>query len=1511
MDIKCFQFVFLVLTSSCSNLYLGLEESTATVFYLRPSPSVLCPAAADLCLTLSQLASRASLKFLGLNTTLNFLPGNYILRSEILFANLTTLSMLSMTTSSLPLTITCQKGVSFKFGNISYLKIRGLKFLGCGNNRATLVKHFVLDDSTFQGQEESGTALEVTDTNLRIVNSSFMFNTVGSFHGPIRILEYWIGDQLAYAYVGGAVIATHSNVTIVKSIFIGNSAEVGGAIFATLGSNIVLINSTFLENSATNCFHSFSCYGGILYSENGFTETNSGHTIPKQTWVELFGCEFRDSTATYGVVLTAFNCTVNITSSKFYNNTAEERGGVLWVQTHSILTVTDSEIANNVALRNGGGVMYMTDSSNVTINVSRVYNNFATNSGGVIDSYTICFVTVYESTFWNNTALQFGGAIAISDGSTASIGESQFIGMSAEYGGVLYIDRQGDDPYLKQLSVVVIYSSQFWNNTVLECGGAISLLHTRMTIEKSQFHNNVAFQGGVLCTQREPSTIIISDSLFNGNKAGGTGGVFDIVYASNFTISRSIFINNLAHYGGVLEVGRISLSLQDVTFTNNQAHVGGAIRSLQCDVFLGGMCNLTNNGALIGGAIGAIESILKASDAVVVLNNNIAYESGGGLYLYRSDIYFQHNSTTEFLGNTATRRGGGIYAINSFITVVSEGDPDVESSVHFTENTAALGGGVNLELSSELYILLKISINYTVNIFNVRFTANTADYGGAIYVADETNFKTCATLEDSEDGTFCFLQVISLLKVDFHDLSSVEFVQNTAHTLGPTLFGGLLDRCTLSENAKNFIGQKHIDGVTYFRNISSITNDSLTDTISSSPVRLCFCTPNGQPECGYLPPFPTQVKKGEKFNVSLVAVDQVNHTMTNVKIQSFLHYSGSGLGEGQMTQVTKDGCTNLTYSVFSPHNSEKLTLYADGPCSLAGKSRRKISVEFLNCSCPVGFQPEQLEENATNCECVCDSKLHPYITDPNCDPHTGTLLRTGNFWVTYINTSGDYGYLTYSHCPFDYCLPPSPSIQINLNVVNGADVQCANNRFGLLCGSCKPGLSLSLGSSRCIPCTKAWHKDIAVVLTTAFLSGIVLVVMLLALNLTVAVGTLNGLIFYANIVGANSSTFFPSSRTKFLSVFISWLNLEVGFDACFFEGMDTYWKAWLQLAFPTYIIFLVVTVIIISEHSMRFSKLIAKKNPVATLATLILLSYTKFLRIIITSLSFATLSYPDGSRRVVWLPDATVEYLSGKHIALFILATVVLLVSTLYTLLLFFWQWLLRHQDKKVFKWIRYQRLCHFIEPYHGPYIFKHRYWTGLLLLARVVLYLVFALNESSDPGVNLMAVAIVSCGLFFLKGHFGRIYKNWIVDTVEMICYLNIALISIIKLFTLEAEKDQTILACISGTITLTLLVVVLIYHIFTELCLKVRRRTKTRSDEINGGDDSCSQLDLDSRNLCESASSAVDRRCLGNEKEFPTLPDCGNRSDVKNEYNDEEDVSSTTSVDSMVPLLEEEDYH
>ena len=490
-------------------------------------------------------------------------------------------------------------------------------------------------------------------------------------------------------------------------------------------------------------------------------------------------------------------------------------------------------------------------------------------------------------------------------------------------------------------------------------------------------------------------------------------------------------------------------------------------------------------------------------------------------------------------------------------------------------------------------------------------------------------------------------------------------------------------------------------------------------------------------------------------------------------------------------------------------------MYAEGPCVSSPLSQRRLSIQFTACdSCPVGF--EKHVDETTMCECICDSTLKPYIT--KCNASTEQLERAGTFWISYIKTSNNStsGYLIYAHCPLNYCKPSTSVVEINLNIPNGADVQCGIGRSGMLCGTCQSNLSLSLGSSRCIPCSTSWPTVLAV-LIIAFFAGIALVALLLVLNLTVATGTLNGIVFYANIMAANRSMFLPFSKPNFATVFISWLNLEIGFDICLFAGMNAYWKTLLQLAFPMYVIFLVATVIFVSERSTKFAHLVAKRNPVATLATLILLSYTKFLSTIISSLSFAILNYPDGSHQTLWLPDATVTYLQGKHIILFVLAIVILLAGFVYTMLLFSWQWILKYQDRKIFMWTRHQKLCHFIEPYHAPYTFEQRYWTGLLLFSRVILYLISTVNIAGDPRVSLVSTNILIGLLLLMKGVLEKkIYKNWSMDLMEVIIYFNIISFTVLTLLT-ESMKTQGILAYCSIMLTFSSLLIIILLHRYT----------------------------------------------------------------------------------------------
>ena len=250
--------------------------------------------------------------------------------------------------------------------------------------------------------------------------------------------------------------------------------------------------------------------------------------------------------------------------------------------------------------------------------------------------------------------------------------------------------------------------------------------------------------------------------------------------------------------------------------------------------------------------------------------------------------------------------------------------------------------------------------------------------------------------------------------------------------------------------------------------------------------------------------------------------------------------------------------------------------------------------------------------------------------------------------------------------------------------------------------------------------------------------------------MTVATGTIHGLIFYANILTANHSVFVPFATPNFLTVFISWLNLDLGIETCFYNGMDSYSKFLLQLAFPTYVFVLVGIIIVLCEVSKKFATLLGNRNPVAALCTLILLSYSKLIRTIVTALQFTYLDYPNGSREIVWLYDANVQYFTVKHIPRFIAAFIIIMKGAIYTILLLFGQWFLGCSDRKFMKWARNTKYNACIDAYHAPFTPRHHYWMGLLLFALTSHNIVAAMT--ADSPAPILSAGCVSLGLILLK---------------------------------------------------------------------------------------------------------------------------------------------------------------
>ena len=478
----------------------------------------------------------------------------------------------------------------------------------------------------------------------------------------------------------------------------------------------------------------------------------------------------------------------------------------------------------------------------------------------------------------------------------------------------------------------------------------------------------------------------------------------------------------------------------------------------------------------------------------------------------------------------------------------------------------------------------------------MTFNGNCAELeGGAIFMNDNTTSNGCS------NNTECFVQLLALHPIGLSSLRPyILFEENFAPGYGVRndIYGGLLDRCIPSPFSSIYpsheVKKIQYKGIRYLHDNSNISLNS----ISSQPVQVQFCN-HSQAEFA--------IKRGGNFTVSVVAMDQANHQV-NATIMSTLSSSAYTEVDQRIIDISAT-CTNLTYNVFSCGDSDSVTMtvFDKGPCRDSELSIQTVNIQFEPCNQSIGFQFSDKE-----CKCACDPQLTSFIT--NCNISTNFLVKVNkSAWIGYNYITNKTGYIIHPYCPFDYYHSPGNTIHINLNDLHGSDAQCNNNRTGILCGACKPNFNLSLGSSSCLSCPDNWPALFVPIFVVAIIAGIMLVTVLLALNMTVIVGLISSLVFFANIAAVNESLFFSSTDSYYFPrMLIAWLNLEIGIDVCFIKGLNASYKLLLQLAFPIYIISLVF-VIKVSGWSSRFAKLIGKRDPVAILATLILLSYTKLL----------------------------------------------------------------------------------------------------------------------------------------------------------------------------------------------------------------------------------------------------------------------------------------------------------
>ena len=520
-------------------------------------------------------------------------------------------------------------------------------------------------------------------------------------------------------------------------------------------------------------------------------------------------------------------------------------------------------------------------------------------------------------------------------------------------------------------------------------------------------------------------------------------------------------------------------------------------------------------------------SLIFSTANISIMESEFHDSSSTAIKMYHSSVTFKR--TVSFVGNVGYE-GGALVLVGSKMYIESN------SKVLFSSNHAnRIGGGI--------------------------YVANSKLYGQKNEICGQYN-------------PFCFYVLKGTYNTSTH---TVIFINNTAEMGGDHIYGASLKSdCISTSNCK-------------FKSFETLTNvfefepdfDLSLSASSDKPSRVCLCDKNGYPLCANQSRIfwkHQALYPGAPFNISVAVVGGDFGTTSPGAVHASIvatdDFSISGLGDpGQRIQVTKASkqCTKLEYSIlsnstgatleltvtsglqftltplYSDRISQSITNYSVNGLIDQNLLTTPVFIEITLLPCPPGFWLKA--SLRTPPKCICHPQLK--LMNPACS--IDKLHETYSSWNSKYMwfATNDKVLVLCDHCPFDYCKYTDDG-----NIFSDFDTQCSFNRAGQLCGSCKEGYSLAIGSSHCVECKR--NSGLALFIFFA-IAGILLVILISFLDLTVTQGLINGLIFYANIIWTYKSAFFNQNVTvtqsgisDFFNLFIAWLNLDFGIETCFF-----------------------------------------------------------------------------------------------------------------------------------------------------------------------------------------------------------------------------------------------------------------------------------------------------------------------------------------------------------------------
>ena len=751
--------------------------------------------------------------------------------------------------------------------------------------------------------------------------------------------------------------------------------------------------------------------------------------------------------------------------------------------------------------------------------------------------------------------------------------------------------------------------------------------------------------------------------------------------------------------------------------------------------------------------------------------------SAGNLTLIKDNVFFN---------NSVNPAGIKLFEFNDTI-------PMFEGYNYFTFNTA------DIILSLNNYIFIKeftiINISYNMALDDTDCTSCHKETKALIYFEKGNSIQPCL---------FQFLSTKNVdedfQNNDERDFFTVILKNNTNYN--SITFGTQLNSCYWLKQSS----LKTLTPASVYEKVLQYDTSDIS-AIGRQVGTLCYCKNETYVDCLRDHNFGS-IYPGQIIPISLIRMPPNNVVNTAIYSSSFpyshnayvMPYEQCPL-ELEWLQLLHTNCTPISYKVYSRNSLEtSKKCYVSFRATYPDDSFYIYYVDFKEC--PLGFAIH-------NGSCDCDKNLKTAFPDLRCNIQTQTFTHPGKSWIGLSNEKKHIKYT--KHCAPTVCKEYPTDVKLDT-----PDTQCNFNRSGLACGYCPPELGAVFGSMTCKRCSNYW----LLLLPVYMLAGMLLILFLFTLNLTIVDGKINGFILYVNAMVVHIYRIFPTSK---LAVIISLVNLDLGIETCFYNGMTEYEKTWLQFAFPSYLLLIVAVLAYTSRYSSLVEKL-TRRRVIPVITTIFLLTYSKLL--MVTSkvfFSYMTIyTLPDHQSIVVWTWDSSVPLFGVKYTVLFI-ASLLLLVLVLLPLNLFL-------LFTKVV--LRFKCFAKYLKPYldafQAPFKDNCRYFPGLELTIRCVSFPIGNSFLESTPKRRALNNFICVCLLLYMCAF--KPFKSF-ANTLLYISYVFNAQCMIILLMFCESNIDTVWYAVIFDLlicIALAEFVITVLYYLYKDHLHKIEQLKK-----------------------------------------------------------------------------------